>query len=606
MKNERVISGTMLVERNTYHRPKVGATLHSDPTSLYSPDHNDDDDYSTTRHSNVSAATPTGSCSNASPLMMSPWNQVQDTSSPYNKSPWLLTSSAINLFNHPEEEDNDNRNQVENGLIGSLVREEGHIYSLAVSGGLLYTGSDSKNIRVWKDMKDYTGFKSSSGLVKTIVISGEKIFTGHQDGKIRVWKGSHKNPSSYKRVGSLPKFKDYVKSSMNPKKYVEVRPHRNAVKVKHFDAVSSLSLDEEEGLLYSGSWDKTLKVWRVSDSKCVESITAHDDAVNAVVSALGGYVFTGSADGTVKMWKREPKGKKTKHDLERVLLKQENAVTSLAVNRLSTVIYCGSSDGLVNYWERDAKNNGLTHGGVLKGHKLAVLCLAAAGSLVFSGSADKNVCAWKREDNGSHICLSILTGHMGPVKCIAVHEETERYHDKGVKRWTVYTGSLDKSVKVWRVTEHAPELHMSSPTYDSSPPGSKHSSDAKSITTATSSSFNSRMSDHAPSESFDSSPTTHINSVRTIGKSNLNIGKFEHAPSHGGLPFDSPVAGVLSGSSASTNTISVSNESNNNIWQNLSSKFGKGEEKRTGGDFDATSSTYLQTNADDYQNWRRF
>ncbi|TKY67505.1 E3 ubiquitin-protein ligase TRAF7 [Spatholobus suberectus] len=258
--------GTMLVERNTntLHRPKFGALLHSDTTPLYTS-HHDDEDFSHNRHSNASpsprnyADSSTTSSNNASPNTMSPWNN-QAPSSPFNKSPWLLPSSpALNLFHHHHHHHHDDNCIPENGLVGSLVREEGHIYSLAVSGDLLYTGSDSKNIRVWKDLKDFTGFKSSSGLVKTIVISGGKIFTGHQDGKIRVWKVSSKNPANHKRVGSLPTFKEYVKSSMNPKNYVEVRRRRNAVKVKHFDAVSSLSLDEEGGLLYSGSWDKTLK-----------------------------------------------------------------------------------------------------------------------------------------------------------------------------------------------------------------------------------------------------------------------------------------------------------------------------------------------------------
>lgn len=466
---------TMLVERNTnnnnstnkIHRPKFGAFLHSEP-SLFHTTNNDDDQG---RISSASAASPrtyfgdSSSSNNASPnYMLSPLNQ--QTSSPLNKSPWLMPSSeAINLFqyHHSHRRDNNYNDSYfpENGLIGSLAREEGHIYSLAVSGDMLYTGTDSKNIRVWKELKDYTGFKSSSGLVKTIVISEGNIFTGHQDGKIRVWKISSKNSRNHKRIGSLPTFKDYVKSSMNPKNYVEVRRRRNTVKVKHFDAVSSLSLDQEEGLLYSGSWDKTLKVWRVTDFKCMESIIAHDDAVNAVVAAFQTYVFTGSADGTVKMWRRDTdgKGKKTKHVLERILLKQENAVTALTVNDSSTIIYCGSSDGLVNFWERQQKNN-LTHGGVLKGHKLAVLCLAAAGNLVFSGSADKNVCVWRRDERGAHICLSVLTGHTGPVKCIAVEEHEEEEDDRDDQRWIVYTGSLDKSVKVWRVSEHAPELRL--------------------------------------------------------------------------------------------------------------------------------------------------
>ncbi|KAF7840897.1 protein JINGUBANG [Senna tora] len=445
----------------TLRRPKFGSFLHSDPTSLYSPAADDFSDLHHQRHSNVDASTISDSA-------LSTHNTSPPDASPFSKSPWLQTlpfNSPANFHHHHDGDDGESFPP--NGLIGSLVREEGHIYSLAVSGELLYTGSDSKNIRVWKNLKDFTGFKSSSGLVKSIVISGERIFTGHQDGKIRVWKFSHKNPISYKRVGSLPTFKDYVKSSMNPKNYVEVRRRKNAVKIKHYDAVSSLALAEEHGLLYSGSWDKTLKVWRLTDSKCLESIHAHEDAVNSVVAGFVCFVFTGSADGTVKMWKREIVGKgSTSHALDRVLLKQENAVTALAVNHAASVVYCGSSDGLLNFWERDAKGN-LCHGGVLKGHKLAVLCLTSAGNLVFSGSADKNICVWKREESGIHVCLSVLTGHTGPVKCIAVtseedHEDgnNKQQNERGGRRWLVYTGSLDNSVKVWRVSEHAPELRM--------------------------------------------------------------------------------------------------------------------------------------------------
>ncbi|KAL5562541.1 hypothetical protein UlMin_032288 [Ulmus minor] len=448
-----VKGGTMIVDRSSstlHRRPKFGALLHSE-TSVFSNSQEEEinNDYASQRHSSssiynyesASVVSSTAASEAVSPYAMSPWNQ----SSPYSKSPWI-TPLPFNPFDE---------NFPRNGLIGSLVREEGHIYSLAVSGDLLYTGSDSKNIRVWKNLKDFTGFKCNSGLVKAIVISGDRIFTGHQDGKIRVWKLSPKNPRLHKRVGSLPAFMDFLKGSVNPKNYVEVRRHRNVLRIKHYDAVSCMSLDEEQGILYSGSWDKTLKVWRIATSKCLESITAHDDAVNSVVSGFDSLVFTGSADGTVKVWRRELYGEGTKHFMLQTLLKQENAVTALAVNSESAIVYCGSSDGLVNFWER-AKH--LSHGGVLKGHKLAVLCLATAGNLVFSGSADKNICVWRREASGAHSCLSVLTGHTGPVKCLAV--EVDQSNKEEDQRWIVYSGSLDKSVKVWRVSEHVPELRQ--------------------------------------------------------------------------------------------------------------------------------------------------
>ncbi|XP_068317779.1 protein JINGUBANG-like [Pyrus communis] len=368
--------------------------------------------------------------------------------SPFNKSPWSAHMNNNDNNNNASETANDNFSP--NVLMGALVREEGHIYSLAASGDLLYTGSDSKNIRIWKKHNEYSGFKSNSGLVKAIIIAKEKIFTGHQDGKIRVWKVSTKN-ATHKRIGTLPTLKNYIKCSMKPSNYVEVRGKSKVLWIKHFDSISCLSLSEDHTLLYSASWDKTFKVWRVSDFKCLESINAHDDAVNALVVGFDGLVFTGSADGTVKIWRKELQGKGTKHFFSQTLLKQECAVTALAVNPDATIIYCGSSDGLVNFWERE-KN--LQHGGVLRGHKLAVLCLATAGCLVFSGSADMGICVWRLGPDGEHICLSVLTGHTGPVKCLAV----ERDHDQstsGETRWIVYSGSLDKSVKMWRISEQA-------------------------------------------------------------------------------------------------------------------------------------------------------
>ncbi|KAL0412519.1 UNVERIFIED_CONTAM: protein JINGUBANG [Sesamum radiatum] len=376
----------------------------------------------------------------------SPWSQH----SPYVRSPWA----------HQPHEDHDDDGQLrgknalpKQGLIGSLLREEGHVYSLAVSGDLLYTGSESKNVRVWKNMREFSGFKSSSGFVKAIVVLGEKVFTGHQDGKIRVWRFLGDKKKSYNRIGNLPQTRDLLMRSVNPRNYVKVRRKLCVPWVKHYDAVSCMSIDAEQGLLYSGSWDKTLKVWRISDFKCLESINAHDDALNSVVAAFDGLVFTGSADGTVKAWMRELVGKRTKHMLVETLLKKEHAVTSLAVNHAAAALYAGSSDGLVSFWEREKSS--MSYGGVLRGHKLAVLCVAVGGNLVLSGSADKTICVWRRDVGGEHACVAVLTGHGGPVKCLAVKKDTSTAEEEEAEEnWIVYSGSLDKSVKIWRVSGH--------------------------------------------------------------------------------------------------------------------------------------------------------
>lgn len=401
---------------------------------------NDDefDGYNSENHPRKNSPVITIDAPHLDPVMAADNSPYDATLSPLSKSPW---SSHLN-----EEASSSS----EEALVGSLVREEGHIYSLAATKDLLYTGSDSKNIRVWKNQKEFAGFKSNSGLVKAIVIASEKILTGHQDGRIRVWKVSGKNERVHRRVATLPTLRNYIKCSMKPSNYVEVKKHRNMLWIKHYDAISCLSLTEDHSLIYSASWDKTFKVWRSSNYKCLESVTAHDDAVNALVVGFDVLVFTGSADGTVKMWRREMQGKATKHFFSQTLLKQECAVTALALNSEGTFLYAGSSDGLVNYWVRETN---LEHSGVLRGHKLAVLCLATAGSLLFSGSADMAICVWKRSMSNEHVCMSVLSGHSGPVKCLAAEKDPDAMLNE--RRWILYSGSLDKSVKVWKVNESA-------------------------------------------------------------------------------------------------------------------------------------------------------
>lgn len=357
------------------------------------------------------------------------------------------------------------------GLIASLVKEDGKVYSLAAAGDVLYTGTDSETVRVWRDRRQLAGFRTGSGLVKAIVVAADgRIFTGHQDGKVRVWRADDAcfgagDPAAHRRVGTLPPLGDLLVSSVNPSSYVRSPRRRRAVWLRHSDAVSSLSLDEGAGLLYSASWDRTFKAWRVSDYRCLESVPAHDDAVNTVAAAgFGGLVLTGSADGTVKVWRREivAAGDRTRHVLERVLREggDGGAVTAIAACPEARAVYVGSSDGLVTCWRWGLDDGGEPRlAAVLAGHATGVLCLAVSGRVVVSGSADGTLCVWWRDDDEQHeghTRLAVLAGHTGPVKCVAVAADDNAddcYDADGERRFVVYSGSLDGSVKVWRLSE---------------------------------------------------------------------------------------------------------------------------------------------------------
>ncbi|KAF7823527.1 protein JINGUBANG-like [Senna tora] len=94
---------------------------------------------------------------------------------------------------------------------------------------------------------------------------------------------------------------------MLPSNYVHVRRHKRRLWIQHCDTTSGLALNQ--GLMYSASWDKSFKIWDVSDNnyRCVESVKAHEDAINVVAVSSGGTVYTASADGSIRVWEREEK-----------------------------------------------------------------------------------------------------------------------------------------------------------------------------------------------------------------------------------------------------------------------------------------------------------
>lgn len=231
------------------------------------------------------------------------------------------------------------------------------------------------------------------------------------------------------------------------------------------DTVSALALSKDNSLIYSASWDRTFKVWRTSDFKCLESVwNAHDDAINGITVSSDGFVYTGSADRKIKVWKKNT-GEKS-HTLVDTLEKHKSAVNALALSADGSVLYSGACDRSIIVWEKDG-GGGSGHmvvAGALRGHSKAILCLGVVGDIVCSGSADKTVRIWRRRggviDSKSYDCLGVLEEHKGPVKCLAAAVDScctstsDKKENKSVSSgscYLVYSGSLDGDVKVWKV-----------------------------------------------------------------------------------------------------------------------------------------------------------
>ncbi|XP_051123200.1 protein JINGUBANG-like [Andrographis paniculata] len=326
------------------------------------------------------------------------------------------------------------------------------ITCLAVHNHTLYAASTDE-INVF-DLHTFSLLdKFGSGWARSIAFAGRRIFTAHQDCKIRVWQEVIKSTTTSRRkkhrlIATLPMFKDRFVKSMFAKNYVQVRRHgRKKLWTQHSDAVSALAVSSDQELMYSASWDRSFKAWKISSSsseiRCRESIrAAHADAVNAI-AAGDGIVYTGSADGEIKAWKRSEDG--NRHELIATVAKHKSSVNSLTVAADGAAVCSGGGDCVVIQW-RWEKINGkraMEVWRVLRGHRGAVLSLVSVGKVLISGGGDGEVRIWK---NGG--CLGVLGGHSRPVKALVGMSEKKEMKKTTL---TVVSGSLDGEIKAWKL-----------------------------------------------------------------------------------------------------------------------------------------------------------
>lgn len=137
---------------------------------------------------------------------------------------------------------------------------------LALCGEFILSATQGKEVIVYQqpDLRLFAKFGHGDGSVKAIVTFGNKVFTAHQDCRIRVWKLSKSSENMFKLVNTLPTAKDYLRKFILHRSYIQTGRHnKKQLWFEHGDSISCLTICN--GLIYSGSWDKTVKVWRLSD-----------------------------------------------------------------------------------------------------------------------------------------------------------------------------------------------------------------------------------------------------------------------------------------------------------------------------------------------------
>ncbi|URD93809.1 WD domain, G-beta repeat [Musa troglodytarum] len=337
------------------------------------------------------------------------------------------------------------------------LRPSSSAAALAVSAAssLLYSASESEitvlDLVTIRPVESFAAVPSA-GSVKSVALSPDgKLFTAHQDGRIRVWRRSTRS-GRHRLEATLPTPGDRLRRLPLPGNYVAIRRHKKLLWIEHADAVSAVATSGS--LLYSVSWDKTLKVWRAGgDLRCRESVQAHENAVNAVAVAGDGTVYTGSADGRIREEGRGRGQRQPKHGAVATLERHRSAVNALALSDDGAVLYSGACDRSILVWEREESADHMVVAGALRGHRKAILCLACVGDVLFSGSSDRTIRIWRTEGEGKgYSCLGAMEGHVTGVRSlVAVRGSDPAEPESESEEYRVCSGSLDGEVKIWRV-----------------------------------------------------------------------------------------------------------------------------------------------------------
>ncbi|TQN73306.1 Cell division control protein 4 [Colletotrichum shisoi] len=214
-------------------------------------------------------------------------------------------------------------------------------------------------------------------------------------------------------------------------------------------------------LIITGSRDSQLRVWRLpevgsrryiqtgppaNDADCpyfIRTLSGHTHSVRAI-SAHGDTLVSGSYDSTVRVWRIS-----TGESLH-VLHGHSQKVYSVVLDHERNRCISGSMDSLVKIW--DLNTGACLH--TLEGHSLLVGLLDLRDERLVSAAADSTLRIWDPE-NGK--CKNVLTAHTGAITCFQ-HDGRKVISgsEKTVKMWDIRTGECVQDLLtdlsgVWQV-----------------------------------------------------------------------------------------------------------------------------------------------------------
>jgi len=268
--------------------------------------------------------------------------------------------------------------------IKRLEGHEGGVWALEYQGNMLVSGSTDRTLRMWnieegRCLQVWQGHTSTVRCLQIIhpvpvgynpdgsIIMMPKeslIITGSRDSSCRVWKLPELDDESL--------FQMVANDDQNPYFVRALAGHHHSVR----------AIAAHGDTLVSGSYDATVRVWKISTGETIHRLQGHTTKVYSVVlDNERGRCISGSMDSFVKIWSLETGS---------CLLHLEGHASLVGLLDLKdNYLVSAAADAILRIW--DPETGRCKHS--LTGHTGAITCFSHNGEKVVSGS-DSTLKLW--------------------------------------------------------------------------------------------------------------------------------------------------------------------------------------------------------------------
>ena len=304
-------------------------------------------------------------------------------------------------------------------LDNTLPGHASGVTSLALSpdGQILASGSLDRTIKI-RNLRSkevvHTLTGHTSGVVSiTISPDGQTLVSGSNDKTIKVWN---------LRTGQLLRTLS-----------------------GHSDYVSCLAISSDNQTLVSGSNDKTIKVWNLRTGQLLRNLEpqGYSNGVGDVAVSPDGQTLVSSDSSDIKLWNLRT------GQLLRTLEGHKFPVRDLVISSKGETFASGSLDGSAKMWNLRTGEllNNFPHGSgeltqsattePVEGVYAVAISPDSQTLVTGSGGAENSLKIWKVR---TAEVVRTLKGHSKAVLSLVMSPDGQ----------TIYSGSMDGTIKVWR------------------------------------------------------------------------------------------------------------------------------------------------------------